>query len=103
VAHVRPRLGGIHPAAAPSCRVHGRGRGAHYGFWSANANRLVYAIDEDDGAEARVRLRVRHAAGARGDRRGAVPRDLGRRDDAVWYDLFAFSRRAIRWRGSAIR
>ena len=83
----------IHPAAAPvvpgsTVAVVVR----HYGFWSANANRLVYAIDEDDGAEARFGFAygTLPAHAEIGEERFLVTWD--RRDDAVWYDLFAFSR-----------
>ena len=68
----------------------------HYGFWSVNACRIVYVIDdaaEIDGARVR---RVGFAYGtlpehgAIGEERFMV--EWHARDDSVWFDLYAFSR-----------
>ena len=69
----------------------------HFGFWSMNACRIVYVLDEADSVHGDVRRAgfaygtlVDH--GERGEERFTV--DWQRSDDSVWYDLFAFSRPA---------
>lgn len=63
----------------------------HYGFWSLNAARLVYLIDEE-GPVRRYGFAYGTLAGhvERGEERFTV--EWSRDDDEVWYDLFAFSR-----------
>jgi uncharacterized protein (UPF0548 family) len=67
----------------------------HYGFWSLNACRIVYVLDEADDESNRVR-RVGFAYGTLpdhgevGEERFMVEWNLA--DDSVWYDLYAFSR-----------
>jgi uncharacterized protein (UPF0548 family) len=64
----------------------------HFGFWSLNAARIVYAINENDG----VMRRHGFAYGTlldheeSGEERFSV--EWHHQDDCVWYDLFAFSR-----------
>ncbi|MGB3634384.1 MAG: DUF1990 domain-containing protein [Rubrobacteraceae bacterium] len=64
--------------------------GNHYGFWSLNACRIVYLIEED--AETR---RFGFAYGTlpehaeSGEERFTVEWN---RDDEVWYDIYAFSK-----------
>ncbi len=64
---------------------------SHLGFWSLNACRIVYVIEEHGALE-----RYGFAYGtlpdhaAFGEERFAVEYDTN--DGAVWYDLFAFSR-----------
>lgn len=64
----------------------------HYGFWSLNACRIVYVIDEDNGPEWRYGFGygtlTEHAE--RGEERFTV--GWRREDDAVWYELFSFTR-----------
>lgn len=64
----------------------------HYGFWSLNACRIVYALDEEaDGVRrAGFAYGTLPAHGAVGEERFTV--EWHRADDAVWYDLYAFSR-----------
>ncbi len=63
----------------------------HFGFWSLNACRIVYVIDEHSAVEkygfAYGTLR-QHAA--IGEERFTV--EYNAADDAVWYDLYAVSR-----------
>ena len=67
----------------------------HYGFWSMNACRIVYVLDDDASAASGVR-RAGFAYGtlpdhgAIGEERFAV--EWHAVDDSVWYDLYAFSR-----------
>ena len=83
----------VHPSAAPvevgtTVAVIVR----HYGFWSLNAARVVYLIDEEEGARRRVGFAygTLPAHGESGEERFSVEWD--RADDSVWYDLYAFSR-----------
>ena len=63
----------------------------HYGFWSLNASRVVYVVD--DGGE---RPRYGFAYGTltehaeTGEERFTV--ELRPEDQTVWYDIYAFSR-----------
>jgi len=66
----------------------------HYGFWSLNACRIVYVVDDDE-ADARWRrvgfaYGTLPAHGAAGEERFMVEWDRERGD--VWYDLYAISR-----------
>jgi uncharacterized protein (UPF0548 family) len=62
-----------------------------FGFWSLNAARIVYLIDERDSEK----MRFGFAYGTlpdhveRGEERFTVERCA---DDSVWYDIYAFSR-----------
>ena len=66
----------------------------HFGFWSLNACRVLYEIDDDD-RESGVR-RVGFAYGTLpghgeiGEERFSV--EWRAADDSVWYDLYALSR-----------
>jgi uncharacterized protein (UPF0548 family) len=64
----------------------------HYGFWSMNACRIVYVLDEDADGVRRTGFAygtlTDHAEV--GEERFAV--EWHRADDGVWYDLYAFSR-----------
>lgn len=64
----------------------------HFGFWSANASRVVYALDEEHDGVRRVGFAygTLPGHGARGEERFLV--EWRRSDDRVWYDLYAFSR-----------
>lgn len=63
----------------------------HFGFWSLNASRIVYVIEEHGTLE-----RFGFAYGTlpghveQGEERFSV--EYHPEDDSVWYDLFAFSR-----------
>ncbi|HLG17459.1 MAG TPA: DUF1990 domain-containing protein [Blastocatellia bacterium] len=63
----------------------------HFGFWSLNAARIVYVIDED-GPVARFGFAYgtleEHVE--RGEERFTV--EWRKDDDEVWYEVFAFSR-----------
>ena len=65
--------------------------GRHYGFWSLNACRVVYVVDER-GAQARYGFAygtlTEHAE--TGEERFTV--ELRPEDETVWYDIYAFSR-----------
>ncbi|HEX7942230.1 MAG TPA: DUF1990 domain-containing protein, partial [Gemmatimonadaceae bacterium] len=85
----------VHPRGAPTTPgtdvavvVH------HFGFWSLNACRVLYDIDDED-----VELGVRRAGfaygtlpahGEIGEERFTV--EWHSADDSVWYDLYALSR-----------
>ena len=82
----------LHPSSAPiqvgtdiAVSMH------HFGFYSLNACRIVYIVDEDDPAK---RLGFAYGTLAehaeRGEERFTV--EWNRGDDKVWYDIFAFSR-----------
>ena len=64
---------------------------SHFGFWSMNACRIVYVIDER-GSSRRYGFAygtlVEHAE--IGEERFSV--ELQPEDQSVWYDLYAFSR-----------
>ncbi len=64
----------------------------HYGFWSLNACRIVYVLDEEADGVRRVGFAygTLPAHGAVGEERFCV--EWHRADDGVWYDLLAFSR-----------
>jgi uncharacterized protein (UPF0548 family) len=66
----------------------------HYGFWSLNACRIVYVIDEADEVNAIRRFGFAYGTlpehGALGEERFTV--EWRRADDGVWYDLYAVSR-----------
>jgi uncharacterized protein (UPF0548 family) len=63
----------------------------HYGFWSLNACRIVYVIEEDGPVN---RFGFAYGTlqdhGETGEERFCVEWDQG--NDQVWYDLYAFSR-----------
>jgi len=82
----------IWPAAAPieaGTTVAVRGR--HFGFWSLNACRIVYTIEEEGSV---VRFGFAYGTLAdhaeQGEERFSV--EWHHEDNSVWYDLFAFSR-----------
>jgi uncharacterized protein (UPF0548 family) len=63
---------------------------SHLGFWSWNACRIVYLLDEDGPVRKygfAYGTLPRH--GERGEERFSV--EWHRHDDTVWYDLYAFS------------
>jgi uncharacterized protein (UPF0548 family) len=81
-----------HPSTAPlepGITVAVRVR--HFGFWSLNASRIVYTID-DEGPIVRFGFAYGtlpdHAE--QGEERFSV--EWHHEDNSVWYDLFAFSR-----------
>lgn len=59
---------------------------SHYGFWSLNAARIVYAVDEPRSLGFAYGTLHEHAES--GEERFVVE---WMEDDSVWYDLFAFS------------
>jgi uncharacterized protein (UPF0548 family) len=83
----------VHPPAAPieigqTVAVVVR----HYGFWSMNACRMVYLIDDDESDVRRSGFAygTLPAHCAIGEERFAI--EWLREDDSVWYDVRAFSR-----------
>ena len=66
----------------------------HFGFWSMNACRIVYVVDEACGAGGGRRFGFAYGTlpdhGAVGEERFLVEWRPG--DDSVWYDLYAVSR-----------
>jgi uncharacterized protein (UPF0548 family) len=63
---------------------------SHLGFWSMNACRIVYVIDEHGSSQKygfAYGTLLNH--GERGEERFTVELDS---DQTVWYDLYAFSR-----------
>ena len=64
----------------------------HFGFWSLNACRIVYLLDEEVDGIRRTGFAygTLPAHAEIGEERFTVERRLD--DDSVWYDLYAFSR-----------
>lgn len=63
----------------------------HAGFWSLNACRIVYLIEEaGDPERFGFAYGTLPAHGERGEERFTV--EFHRADASVWYDLYAFSR-----------
>ena len=63
---------------------------SHFGFWSMNACRIVYVIDEHGSSERYgFAYGMLPDHGERGEERFTVELDT---DQTVWYDLYAFSR-----------
>ena len=64
----------------------------HLGFWSLNAGRIIYVLDEEWAGMSRTGFAYGTLAGHAeiGEERFAV--EWNRADDSVWYDLYAFSR-----------
>jgi len=60
----------------------------HLGFWSMNACRIVYVIDEAERYGFAYGTLAEHAE--RGEERFMV--EWNREDDTVWYDLLAISK-----------
>jgi uncharacterized protein (UPF0548 family) len=63
----------------------------HFGFYSLNACRIVYVVDDDDPMKRfgfAYGTLVEHAES--GEERFTV--EWNRDDDRVWYDILAFSR-----------
>jgi uncharacterized protein (UPF0548 family) len=63
----------------------------HFGFYSLNACRIVYIVDEDDRLKRfgfAYGTLAEHAE--RGEERFTV--ECNRDDDSVWYEIFVFSR-----------
>ena len=85
----------IHPDAAPIVPGETVAIVAqHYGFWSLNACRIVYVIDQDVGGVRSVGFAYGTLPehGVIGEERYMV--EWNETDDSVWYDLYAFSRPA---------
>jgi uncharacterized protein (UPF0548 family) len=63
----------------------------HIGFWSLNAARIVYVLDEttDEIEKFGFAYGTLTEHGERGEERFSVEYD--KTDESVWYDLFAFS------------
>ena len=63
----------------------------HFGFWSLNACRIIYVVDED-GPISRYGFAYGTLTGhgERGEERFTI--EWRRADDAVWYDILAYSR-----------
>jgi len=63
----------------------------HFGFWSLNACRIVYTVEET-GAVERFGFAYGTLSdhGERGEERFTV--EWRHEDDSVWYDIYAFSR-----------
>jgi uncharacterized protein (UPF0548 family) len=64
---------------------------SHFGFWSMNASRIVYVID-DQGSPQQFGFAYGTLPGHEeiGEERFLV--QFNKADESVWYDLFAFSR-----------
>lgn len=64
--------------------------GNHYGFWSLNACRIVYVVEEDgEVRRSGFAYGTLPAHAESGEERFTVEWD---QDDEVWYDLYAFSK-----------
>ena len=64
----------------------------HFGFWSLNAGRIIYVLEEERVDVSRTGFAYGTLAGHAeiGEERFVV--EWNRADDSVWYDLYAFSR-----------
>ena len=66
----------------------------HFGFWSLNACRVLYEVDEHDVHRGVHRVGCAYgtlpAHGEVGEERFTIERHAS--DDSVWYDLYALSR-----------
>src|SRR5262245_27387311 len=80
-----PAQAPIEPGTTVAIRVR------HFGFWSLNAARIVYLI-EDEGPVVRFGFAYGTLPdhSERGEERFTV--EWNHEDGSVWYDLFAFSR-----------
>ena len=66
-------------------------RASHLGFWSLNACRIVYVLDEMGPAEKfGFAYGTLQSHAERGEERFSV--EFHPSDESVWYDIFAFSR-----------
>lgn len=85
-ASVVPRMAPVAPGTTVAIRMR------HYGFWSLNACRIVYRLDETRDGVRRLGFAygTLPSHGAIGEERFSV--EWHEADDSVWYDLFAFSR-----------
>jgi uncharacterized protein (UPF0548 family) len=64
---------------------------SHFGFWSLNANRIVYVLEEMEGVRrCGFAYGTLTEHGETGEERFSV--EWHERDDSVWYDIYAFSR-----------
>jgi len=64
----------------------------HFGFWSMNAARIVYVVQEEncDFKKFGFAYGTLHEHEERGEERFVI--EWNKRDDSVWYEMFAFSR-----------
>jgi uncharacterized protein (UPF0548 family) len=64
----------------------------HFGFWSLNAARIVYTLDEstNDIEKFGFAYGTLTEHGERGEERFSV--EYHKADESVWYDLYAFSK-----------
>ncbi len=64
----------------------------HFGFWSLNAARIVYVLDENTDQIEKFGFAYGTLTehGERGEERFSV--EYHKTDESVWYDLYAFSR-----------
>ena len=85
---VQPREASIEVGTTVAVVAH------HYGFWSLNACRIVYVMDEETNGMRRTGFAygTLPAHGALGEERFSI--EWHQADDSVWYDLYAFSRPA---------
>lgn len=60
----------------------------HYGFWSLNACRIVYVVEETERYGFAYGTLAEH--GEAGEERFTV--EMRAEDQRVWYDIYAFSR-----------
>lgn len=69
----------------------------HFGFWSLNAARIVYVLEESNDEIEKFGFAygtlIEHAE--RGEERFSV--EYHKSDESVWYDLYAFSQPNIFW------
>ncbi|MDQ2746812.1 MAG: DUF1990 domain-containing protein [Acidobacteriota bacterium] len=65
---------------------------SHFGFWSLNASRIVYLIEENDGAVEKFGFAYGTLTehGESGEERFTV--EFHKENGEVWYDLYAFSK-----------
>jgi uncharacterized protein (UPF0548 family) len=66
-------------------------RVSHFGFWSLNANRIVYVLEEKDKIQmSGFAYGTLTEHGETGEERFRI--EWHERDDSVWYEVYAFSR-----------
>lgn len=64
----------------------------HLGFWSLNAGRIIYVLDEERGDMSRSGFAYGTLADHAEIGEERFVAEWNRADDSVWYDLYAFSR-----------
>ena len=65
---------------------------SHLGFWSLNAARIVYTVEEERGVSEQYGFAYGTLPTTRKWVKSASPVEFHPGDESVWYDIYAFSR-----------